>query len=645
MAQVALPKDNAAAASKQSVIYLAIPALIAAAALAVSFAYYLPFLADDALISLRYSQRLLQGHGLTWTAGSPPVEGYSNLLWVLLVAAGGLAGLDLVDAARLFGLLGIASAAAALLYRSRKKAVSFAGMLPPLAGMLMIVLAGPAGAWAAGGLEQPLLAALLAWGLVLAEPLYTQVEHSPGRLLLPGLFFALLALTRPDGILFAGMAVLALFFARGINRASIRDAVLLALLPGLFLLGQLAFRLAYYGEWVPNTALVKVSLSRAHLRDGLIYLQGGLLSLSPLIQLAGVWLLAAVFIPAHRRANWALLLSLGAWLGYIALVGGDIFPAWRHLVPVVVIAGLLLTRGLEWLLPRLGPKWLPTSALLLAALVGAFAYIQVTDPENRRAEQETWEWDGKTVGLMLKDSFGAQAPLLAVEPGGCVPFWSELPAVDMLGLNDYYLPRHLPADFGQGWIGHELGNGEYVLSRKPDLVLFCLPFGSADPCYRSGKEMTENPAFYQDYSLVKFQVPGAGQPARLWVRRDGVLGMQPSAEGVQIPAYFIDAGETAAASRSQGEWQVEVSQNAAMPGLRLTQGRWTVRVLTAPGSPEVRLSIYPAGAREQPLLLNASGAGGSVAITSLARRLDVVLASTDPARPAVVRGIQVSPAR
>ena len=45
--------------------------------------HYYPFLSDDALISLRYASRLLQGKGLTWTDG-PPVEGYSNLLWTLL---------------------------------------------------------------------------------------------------------------------------------------------------------------------------------------------------------------------------------------------------------------------------------------------------------------------------------------------------------------------------------------------------------------------------------------------------------------------------------------------------------------------------------------------------------------------------------
>ena len=39
---------------------------------------------DDAYISFRYAQNLLDGHGLVFNPGDP-VEGYSNLLWVLHV--------------------------------------------------------------------------------------------------------------------------------------------------------------------------------------------------------------------------------------------------------------------------------------------------------------------------------------------------------------------------------------------------------------------------------------------------------------------------------------------------------------------------------------------------------------------------------
>ena len=51
------------------------------------------FLSDDAFISFRYSRHLADGLGLVWNAGEP-VEGYTNFLWVLLMAASLSLGLE-----------------------------------------------------------------------------------------------------------------------------------------------------------------------------------------------------------------------------------------------------------------------------------------------------------------------------------------------------------------------------------------------------------------------------------------------------------------------------------------------------------------------------------------------------------------------
>ena len=51
-------------------------------------------LIDDAYISARYARNLIQGQGLVYNreAGVTRVEGYSNFLWVMLLAAGQAAG-------------------------------------------------------------------------------------------------------------------------------------------------------------------------------------------------------------------------------------------------------------------------------------------------------------------------------------------------------------------------------------------------------------------------------------------------------------------------------------------------------------------------------------------------------------------------
>ena len=45
-----------------------------------------PFIPDDSYISFRYAQNLANGSGLTFNPGEPPVEAYSNFLWIILCA-------------------------------------------------------------------------------------------------------------------------------------------------------------------------------------------------------------------------------------------------------------------------------------------------------------------------------------------------------------------------------------------------------------------------------------------------------------------------------------------------------------------------------------------------------------------------------
>ena len=62
------------------------------------------FLSDDCYISFRYARNLVEGHGLVYNPGER-VEGFSNPLWVLLLACGHL--LTAVDTPTLARLLGL----------------------------------------------------------------------------------------------------------------------------------------------------------------------------------------------------------------------------------------------------------------------------------------------------------------------------------------------------------------------------------------------------------------------------------------------------------------------------------------------------------------------------------------------------------
>ena len=42
---------------------------------------------DDSMISMTYARNIAHGEGFTWFPGYAPVEGYTNFLWVMIMAA------------------------------------------------------------------------------------------------------------------------------------------------------------------------------------------------------------------------------------------------------------------------------------------------------------------------------------------------------------------------------------------------------------------------------------------------------------------------------------------------------------------------------------------------------------------------------
>ncbi|MCB9729974.1 MAG: DUF2142 domain-containing protein [Deltaproteobacteria bacterium] len=192
------PKDGRLSAWKRSLDLGTLLALtVFAVLLGLNAARYHPFISDDALISLRYAARLLDGRGLTWASG-PAVEGYSNLLWTLSVAALGALGVDLIVAARLLGAACML-VVAAVIARPRPGGRF---ELAPLLGLSMMALTAPVAVWTIGGLEQPMVAALLAVALAATFSALADADGRPRQGAVAAVAFGLLCLTRPDGPIF-----------------------------------------------------------------------------------------------------------------------------------------------------------------------------------------------------------------------------------------------------------------------------------------------------------------------------------------------------------------------------------------------------------------------------------------------------------
>ena len=204
--------------------------------------------------------------------------------------------------------------------------------------------------------------------------------------------------------------------------------------------------------------------------------------------------------------------------------------------------------------------------------------MQFRDAENRRAKNELWEWEGLPIGTTLRQAFGSQSPLLAVDAAGALPYWSELPSLDMLGLNDHHIPRHPPPDFGRGVIGHELGDPDYVWERAPDLIAFCNAKGNRTPCFFAGHDLVRRRDFRRDYQLVRVRGPKAHPVGEIWFRREGGrLGITREADRLLIPGYFLAEG--LAATHLVGDTlatRITADEPGQLERLEVPAGTWKI---------------------------------------------------------------------
>ncbi|MCA8949105.1 MAG: hypothetical protein KDE27_06370, partial [Planctomycetes bacterium] len=444
--------------------------------------------------------------------------------------------------------------------RPRNLATTLGAALAPL----LIAAAPQVMGWTTGGLEGPLAFALLVGGLLgVLDDGERHADVTDGRVArLLGLCwrsvpFALLVWTRPDGPLFAATVGLALALrelpANGLRRALLA-ALAFGALPALALAAQVAFRWFYYGDLVPNTAHVKVELGADAWRIGVAYVTDALYALQGIAWPA---LGAVLWLLLRRRARAALpvlLLPLLGWLGYLAAVGGDHFVCYRLLHPALAPLGLLVA----WAARHLGHSRIALAVLAVATLTGTAANVALdrTLPLCTMVRDEQWEWQGKVVGEVLGEAFEARQPTIAVAAAGAVPFYSRLPALDLLGLCDRTIartktPAWAAAAAAAGGLvrpqGHLRGNGDYVMTRAPDLIQFGTPPGMPLPVFLSGIEFEGDPRFLDGYRLIVIDVPkrdwahglGGALTTYLWVRVEGRAGVARSDGRLEIPGHLL----------------------------------------------------------------------------------------------------------
>jgi len=464
------------------------------------------FLTDDAFISFRYAENLAGGNGLVFNPGLERVEGYSNFLLVIILAAFRTAGIRPEISAHIVSI-----SATILLWglvvwfveRSSAKWPRWIVVVPAL----WLAATRSIAVWSTGGLETRLFEALVVAGVF---SLVVEIrERQPPRSLLPVTLLALATLTRPDGFLIAvGVLVTAgatLHRQRRLRKwLVLRQAVAFGAIVGTHYL----FRRIYYGEWLPNTYYAKahqwwsmgLKFETAFAIEYAVYL----------------WLpLLVLGIAHHRRTKtlWIPWIFAGAvvpYLIYVASIGGDFFE-YRMLDITFPFAFALMADGLVELQyrPLCRPLVAPCAALVLLGLVDLPQTLhQISNREpprgligmhtlpgldalaalhrSLRAEMKEhwvsrpqehfdgirpWIVQGKQLRRLVDGGLMRSDTRIALSDAGAIPYYSQLTTIDLIGLNDASIARGPGTPNGQRKMAHEhFATPGYLRERKVDLM-------------------------------------------------------------------------------------------------------------------------------------------------------------------------------
>jgi hypothetical protein len=497
-------------------------AAIAGVLVAHSLAY--GFVTDDAYISFVYSRNLAEHGELTFNLGER-VEGYTNFLWTVLLGLLMTVGLppELTSL-----VLGTAFAAATLVVVFAVSREAFEGEPSSWALVAPALLSLTAGyaCWSSGGLETQMFTFWVALSV------YAAVRGDAGGPWLRrlGVFLALAALTRPEGLLVAGCIGLhRLIFNLGIERrlAPRRDEwIAMAWFLGL-LVPWLAWRWWYYGHPLPNTYYVKAAGAASagyaeRLREVGLYYVWQWARQSHALWAAPLAAVALVARPRSARFRFATLAALIAvlYLLYAVRVGGDFMGLHRFVMPVTVLVATLAAVGLRRIAVAAGPwRWGAAGvAALAAALVLAHGAGQLrltaraTAPENLASDHgidtpaylALYARDRARIGRHMRECF--EPDDFSIFGGvGAKPYYAEAEGIDVFGLVSERIAHEVPRTHARP--GHnKWGPDSLLASRDPDLVFSCysLHRDAARPQWNC------NPSFWRrrGYEAITLHIPG-----------------------------------------------------------------------------------------------------------------------------------------
>ena len=442
------------------------------------------FTIDDAFISLRYAQNLVNGYGLVFsTDGSMPVEGYTNFLWVMLESVFFLFNLSkdqILHVVKISGVLFGCASVITMFFLGRmltgKKETGYIAALF-FASVPFFAF------WTVGGLETPAFLFFLLLSLYL---FIRERKKQKPHYLSPFAFLAL-SLTRPEGLFFIlfvfGYIFIEIAYFTVYKKKSIKK-VFINVLPALlifFIVYGIYFvwRYNFYGYLLPNTFYAKVeSISLNVFLSRLSELKIFLLYLVPFF----------IFIIFYFRKfntsdNFFIFSGIIVLFLFCFSASREWMPGFRYELPFVAVLMVLFSVFTSLFFHKVRLFYFVIFLLLGIYLVSPGLYlagkVSYTNNLNRSHVQ---------LGKWLK-KFAPPDASYASWDLGAVPYYSDIPRIFDIG--------H-PKSILSAYTTHHPYSIDYFLDHNPSFIVLHPDRGE----YEGFAGFHKNEKFLKNYKYI-----------------------------------------------------------------------------------------------------------------------------------------------
>lgn len=426
--------------------------------------FYLgPAYQDDSFITFIYARNLGRGNGLVYNTGEY-VEGFSSPLYTILLGL-----LYFITGVSVPFLAIIVSLIAGcftifLLFRILQKYLPDSGCNIFIC-LSVIIFFSPFLVESVQGMETTLYIFLLTC--------FIYSEISDKRHWINYLLYFSLILTRPEGVfLLTGYFVYKTF----LDRKHIMEIGFIT----LFYLIVVGLRYVYYCDIWPNTFYAKTPFSMMLLWTGFNK------NISFLKKMAFIAIPCIIYMIIYfkkiMRRDFILVYPILFYIFFISYIGGgfkftaryDIFPISSYIVLYSLLA-IKVASGLRL-------RYLKVLFLIILALANIF-YNRTSfrRAEGFHSSRKVITARQREFGLYLKNNYPKNT-LMSTGQAGAIKYYSDFANVDLLGLCDRHIARQDFDTRGLVLVGHLKGDGDYVLEREPDLIIFHNGLFSDEPC-------------------------------------------------------------------------------------------------------------------------------------------------------------------